>query len=123
MLLCSVLAGCSAGNGGRRPSSSAKVQLVEPAPPPRTVSYEGMELTLERVVFVGNDAAPIAELRAVVMASTAREIGAEVLERDVLLIAAWYYDHGYIEARVDDAKVTRLPGGSAIEIHFSTLAV
>ena len=68
--------------------------------------YEGKLVELHEVAFEGNARVTSDVLRAQLQSSHDGMIYDDVLERDMLLLQAFYYDHGYLEIKVAPAETT-----------------
>jgi hypothetical protein len=77
-----------------------------------------------RVRFTGNQAFTSEELDAVVEIDKLEGLLArgssreEVLERDVLVLQAFLYDHGYLDLQVDKPVLTPDPHGAFLDVHI-----
>lgn len=101
------------------PDAEIRYDLVRDADGNVTVRYvidEKSEVLVDEIHFEGNDAFSDRELRGVM--STRRKwilswftgagiLKEEELHTDVERLTAFYYDHGYIQVRVDDIDVSR----------------
>jgi outer membrane protein insertion porin family len=85
---------------------------------------ENQSVTVRRVTFVGNVSVPDNELREV-MATAQTSILAfgsggpykqDMLERDVLILSALYYDKGFLSVQIGTPRVMLTPDKSGIEI-------
>jgi outer membrane protein insertion porin family len=85
---------------------------------------ENQAVTVRRVTFVGNYSVPDGELREV-MATAQTSILSfgsggpykqDVLERDVLVLSALYYDKGFLTVQIGTPRVMLTPDRSGIEI-------
>ncbi len=85
---------------------------------------EGQAVTVRRVQFVGNHDVPESELREI-MATGQTSLFApgsggsfrqDILERDMLMVAALYYDRGYLNVSVGTPRVMLTPDGDGVEI-------
>jgi outer membrane protein insertion porin family len=70
-----------------------------------------------RLKFQGNNALSDAELRAVVSIDKAGdESPRDTLDRDVLLLNATYYDHGYLMIRIGEPVITEATDGAFVDV-------
>lgn len=85
---------------------------------------EHQAVTVRRIQFVGNHEVPENELREV-MATGQTSLFApgsggsfrqDMLERDMLMVAALYYDRGYLNVAVGTPRVMLTPDGDGVEI-------
>ena len=87
---------------------------------------EGEPIRIHEIVFEGNEAFSDSQLQAASWQTKERWIlsfvtGAGNLDREVLntdseRLTAYYYDHGYIDVRVDEPKIERDEDG--LEVTF-----
>ncbi len=97
--------------GGTRPSS---VTLAAPAGTQRQVARAGEA----RVVFEGNHDVSRDDLLAVLHFPASGPYPEDVLERDVLLLHAAYYDRGYVDATVAPPTVEASADGADSIVRF-----
>lgn len=109
------IATLSASSCAPRPRAASPGAVA--APPPRVVFGR-----IVRVHFQGNRAVSSAELGALLQIDKGGS-GEEsvddirgLLERDVLLVNACYYDHGYIDVAVDPPRVTEAKDGAFVDV-------
>jgi outer membrane protein insertion porin family len=73
-----------------------------------------------KVEFTGNSAVPSAQLRAVIaehpLLDKAGAIDQEVLDRDLLLISSYYWDHGHAEVQVGKPVISAAKDAITIAI-------
>lgn len=92
-----------------------------------TVKFKIVEhqpVTVRRINFVGNTDVPEADLREVMATgqSSFFSFGSggaykqDILERDVLMISALYYDKGYLSVQVGTPRVMLTPDRTGIEV-------
>jgi len=115
-----LLVGC--GGAAKQSSSSSTASASAKAPNEIVLNrkaawnaqiYDGMILR-----FVGNEHATAMEL-ATDLAIPHGMLEDDVLDRDALVVSAWYYDHGYLEVKVERPRVTVLPGGHEVLVEVA----
>ena len=81
---------------------------------------ENEKIRIKDVLFEGNEAFPSSQLASIISTRKknflSRFLNTGVLNRDALKtdverLTAWYYDHGYINVRIDEPKVQRKEDG------------
>jgi outer membrane protein insertion porin family len=92
------------------------------------VSYtvsESSPVRVQDIEFEGNEAFSSRKLRSLLQTKTAwiltpitgaGNLNRDVLRTDVERLTAWYYDNGYVTARIDEPKVERREDGLAVVI-------
>ena len=86
---------------------------------------EGNPVRIEKLVFEGARAFPPRQLKKVMQTKEkwlfsfltgAGNLDNEVLKTDIERLTAFYYDHGYIDVRIDEPVVQRTEGGLQVTI-------
>jgi outer membrane protein insertion porin family len=86
---------------------------------------EGKVVRIDKLVFEGARAFSPRQLRAVMQTkekwlfsflTNAGNLDSEVLKTDIERLTAFYYDHGYIEVRIDEPVVQRTDKGLSVTI-------
>jgi outer membrane protein assembly factor BamA len=98
--------GCGAGRAPTTSTSPRPNATVETAHG-RAVRWRGGEFRLAAIEFEGNAHAPDAELLATMLLPRRDEIDDDLLRRDEMWIAAWYYDRGYVMVKVEPIVLVR----------------
>lgn len=90
------------------------------------VVKEHQQVAVRRVTFIGNEHVPDSELRAHMETGQEGFLGLsifggtnfkqEILERDVLLLSALYYDKGYMGVQIGTPRVMLTPDRGGIDI-------
>lgn len=115
-LLAAALSGALLGCHGARPA-----QAPEPAADEIALGHQALwedrVFASMRLRFIGNAHAPSKEL-AKQLTVTLGAVTGEIIARDVMIIEAWYYDHGYIDVRVDPS-IDVAPGGDELIVTMS----
>ena len=109
LLLGLVLAGCSASRVGTSTTANPPASVVAFD---RKVSWNGHVFSRLELRFEGNESAP-ADALARDLDVVHGLVERDYLARDALVIAAWYYDHGYADVHVDPPDV-RAAGDTVI---------
>jgi outer membrane protein insertion porin family len=82
------------------PVSSGGASAIDTAFVPHRVLYEGKLVELHDVAFEGNAHVTSDLLRAQLQSASSATLYDDELERDALMLQAFYYDHGYLEIQV-----------------------
>ncbi len=82
---------------------------------------EGNQVTVQRITIIGNDHIPEADLRDVMETGQGSffSFGSykqSLLERDILLMSALYYDRGYLDVRFSTPRVMLTPDREGLDI-------
>ncbi|APS00883.1 outer membrane protein assembly factor BamA [Pajaroellobacter abortibovis] len=87
---------------------------------------EHSPVTVRRVIIMGNEHIPDAELKDVIQTGKSGFLSfsggpyrQEVLERDILMMTALYYDKGYIMAQFDPPRIMLTPEQEGMEIFLT----
>ncbi|HEY8073902.1 MAG TPA: POTRA domain-containing protein, partial [Labilithrix sp.] len=84
----------------------------------RVTVDEGPKWTFGKIDFRGQSKAKEAELLSAAQLQTGSTFDEDVLERAALVVTAWYYDHGMVNAKVD-AHVAKPGADGVVPITFT----
>jgi outer membrane protein insertion porin family len=85
---------------------------------------ENNQVSIRRITFIGNEAIPTEELKAVMLTGnpgffsfgSGGPFRQDMFERDVAVISALYYDRGFLDVSINTPRIMLTPDRSGIEI-------
>jgi len=74
------------------------------------------QTVVEKVIFAGNKSVKDGDLMAVMGTIPGHPFSRDMLTRDALVVAAAYYDRGYLMVQVDEPTVVESPAGDSAQV-------
>jgi outer membrane protein insertion porin family len=105
LALACTRSGAGPASGASAGGPAADIQIPHP------VEVLGRKYTLRGVEVEGNAHLAASAIRPSLLMTTMEVIDQNVLERDVLMISALYYDQGFLEVKVSPPRFSETAGG------------